>query len=151
MLGAFGVWLGFPLADPVIGLIITVMILGIVWQSGGAIFTRMLDGVEPHITEGIRHTSEHVAGIQCVSEVRARWLGHRLVTDLEIVVDPALSLLQADAIAQQLEQELASHFPAFRSAAIRLRPSTSGKGSATLGAGTAASTPPVTPFAGELS
>ena len=46
-LGAFGVWLGFPLADPIVGLLITLAILGIVWQSAKAVFTRMLDGVEP--------------------------------------------------------------------------------------------------------
>ena len=43
VLGAVGVWLGFPLTDPIIGLVITIMILGIVWQSGAAIFTRLLD------------------------------------------------------------------------------------------------------------
>jgi len=46
VLGAFGVWMGFALADPIIGLIITAVILGIVWQSAGAVLTRMLDGVE---------------------------------------------------------------------------------------------------------
>ena len=33
VLGALGVWLGFPAADPLIGLVITAMIFGIVWQS----------------------------------------------------------------------------------------------------------------------
>ena len=45
--GAAGVWLGYPLADPIIGLLITVAIFGIVWQSARAVFTRLLDGVEP--------------------------------------------------------------------------------------------------------
>jgi cation diffusion facilitator family transporter len=33
VIGAAGVWLGFPLADPLIGLLITAVIFGIVWQS----------------------------------------------------------------------------------------------------------------------
>ena len=33
VLGAFGVWLGFPLADPIVGLIITAMIFMIVGES----------------------------------------------------------------------------------------------------------------------
>ncbi|MER9951218.1 cation diffusion facilitator family transporter, partial [Mesorhizobium sp. M0047] len=45
VLGAIGVWLGFPLADPIIGLLITVAIFAIVWQSSKAVLTRMLDGV----------------------------------------------------------------------------------------------------------
>src|SRR5215203_5161665 len=51
LLGTVGVWLGYPLADPIVGLLITAAILGIVWQSGKAIFTRLLDGVEPEIVE----------------------------------------------------------------------------------------------------
>ena len=35
LLGALGVWLGYPLADPIVGLLITAAILGIVWQSEG--------------------------------------------------------------------------------------------------------------------
>src|SRR5215204_5942971 len=49
VLGALGVWLGFPLADPVIGLLITLAIFGIVWQSSRAVLTRMLDGIDPAI------------------------------------------------------------------------------------------------------
>ena len=33
LVGALGVWLGYPLADPVVGLLITVAILWLVWQS----------------------------------------------------------------------------------------------------------------------
>jgi cation diffusion facilitator family transporter len=46
LVGALGVYLGYPKADPIIGLVITVAILGIVWQSVKAVFSRMLDGVE---------------------------------------------------------------------------------------------------------
>lgn len=47
LLGAAGIWLGYPLADPIIGLLITAAILGIVWQSGKTVFARLLDGVDP--------------------------------------------------------------------------------------------------------
>jgi cation diffusion facilitator family transporter len=40
VLGAVGVWFGYPLADPIIGLLITVAIMGIVWQSARAVLTR---------------------------------------------------------------------------------------------------------------
>ena len=78
VLGALGVWLGFPLADPIVGLVITAMIFGIVWQSAKAVFTRILDGVDPHVTAELRHAAEHVPGIAAIDGVRARWVGHRL-------------------------------------------------------------------------
>ena len=42
-------WLGFPLADPIVGLLIAAAILVIVWQSGKTVFTRLLDGVDPEV------------------------------------------------------------------------------------------------------
>ena len=64
--GALGVWLGFPLADPIIGLLITVTILGIVWQLARSVLTRMLDGIEPGILEEVQQAAAHVPGIKQV-------------------------------------------------------------------------------------
>src|SRR5215831_14365690 len=43
LVGASGVWLGYPVADPAVGLLITAAILRLVWQSAHAVFMRMLD------------------------------------------------------------------------------------------------------------
>lgn len=122
VLGALGVWLGFPLADPIIGLIITVAIFGIVWQSAKAVFTRMLDGVDPAITAEIRHAAEHIPGIRQVLDVRARWLGHRLNTELDVAIDGSITVSEAETIAARFEHELFEHVPALASARIRVRP-----------------------------
>ena len=66
VLGAFGVWMGYALADPIIGLVITAVILGIVWQSAKAVLTRMLDGVEPRLIDELRHSAEHAKGVRRV-------------------------------------------------------------------------------------
>jgi cation diffusion facilitator family transporter len=63
VVGAGGVWLGYPLADPIVGLLIAAAILVIVWQSGKTVFTRLLDGVEPKVIEEIEHTASHVSGV----------------------------------------------------------------------------------------
>ena len=133
VLGAFGVWLGFPLADPIIGLLITLAIFGIVWQSSKAVFTRMLDGVEPHVIDEIKHAADHVPGVASVLDVKARWVGHRLVAELDIGMDGATSVSQADAVAAALEHELLDHLPALKSARIRVRAS-DGTAATTAGA-----------------
>ena len=122
VLGAGGVWLGFPLADPIIGLLITIAILAIVWQSSKTIFSRMLDGVEPEVMKEITHAAEHVPGVRQVLDVRARWIGHRLATELDIAVDGNASVREADAISSQLEKEILNHVPALSQARIRARP-----------------------------
>jgi cation diffusion facilitator family transporter len=122
VIGAIGVWLGFPLADPIIGLIITLSIFGIVWQSAKAIFTRMLDGIDPGITADIRHAAEHVPGIRQVLGVRARWLGHRLNAELDVALDGTATLHETDVITAQFERELFQHMPALSAVHIRVRP-----------------------------
>lgn len=57
--GALGVWAGYPLLDPLIGILITAVILRIVWQSGRLILTRLLDGLDPEIIDAITRGPAH--------------------------------------------------------------------------------------------
>jgi hypothetical protein len=47
----------------------------------------------------IEHAPFHVAGVRAVRDVRARWIGHRVYSDLAIEVDPKLSVGEADVLA----------------------------------------------------
>src|SRR5215207_9528580 len=122
LLGAVGMWLGYPLADPIVGLLITAAILGIVWRSGKAVFTRLLDGVEPGAIEEIRHAASHVPGVEEVSEVRARWLGHRLHAEVNVAVDPDLSVAEGHAIAREVNHQLLHHLSYLSGAVIHVDP-----------------------------
>jgi len=109
LVGAVGVWLGYPLADPIVGLLITTAIFAIVIQSGKSIFTRMLDGADPQIIDEIRHVTGHVPQVKEVAEVRARWLGHRLHAEVNIAVDPQFTIAQAHAVAAEVRHQLLHH------------------------------------------
>jgi cation diffusion facilitator family transporter len=112
VLGAAGVWLGFPLADPLVGLVITVMIFGIVWQSARAVFTRLLDGVEPQVTAELRHAIGHVPGIRGIRQLQTRWIGHRLHAEADLVVDASLHVNEIEALAREVRHEAVEHLPA---------------------------------------
>ncbi len=120
VLGAFGVWVGFTLADPIIGLIITGVIFMIVWQSGKAVLTRMLDGVEPRTIGALRHAAEHADGVVNVEQIRARWFGHRLYGEMTLAVDPALSLADARKVVDGVKQHARGHLPALQSLHVEL-------------------------------
>jgi cation diffusion facilitator family transporter len=120
VLGAIGVWLGFPLADPIVGLLITIAIFGIVWQSSKAVFVRMLDGVEPAIIDEIRHATEHVKGVRQVFDVKARWLGHQLHADVGVQIAADMTMADADRVAEGLRREMLEHIPALGVANVRL-------------------------------
>lgn len=118
--GAIGVWLGFPIADPIVGMLITVAIFGIVWQSARSVLTRMLDGVEPGIIDEIEHAAAHVKGIDKVSEAKARWVGHKLHVDVAVVIDESALLAEVNVIAAKLQDELFAHIPALAVATVRI-------------------------------
>jgi cation diffusion facilitator family transporter len=104
--GAVGVWLGYPLSDPIMGLVITVAIFGIVIQSGREIFIRMLDGIDPAVIDEIRHTASHLPEVKEITDIRARWLGHRLHAEVNITVDSRLTIAEGHAVANELRHQL---------------------------------------------
>jgi cation diffusion facilitator family transporter len=120
--GALGVWFGFPLADPLIGLLITMVIVRIVWESARAVFVRMLDGVDPAVVDEIRHAIDHTEGVKGVSEVRVRWLGHRLHAEVNITVGSGLSVEHGHAIAMRVRHTLLHHLRYLSNATIHVDP-----------------------------
>jgi cation diffusion facilitator family transporter len=124
LIGAAGVYLGFPLADPVIGLIIMIAIFWIVWESGKTIFTRLLDGVDPAVSEEIRHAADHVEGVIEITDVKVRWLGHRLHAEVNITVDSSLSVECGHEVAKEFQHELLHHLRYLSDATIHVDPAT---------------------------
>ena len=122
LLGAVGVWLGYPLADPIVGLVITVAILGIVWQSGKAVFLRLLGGVEPGTVDEIRHASSCVPGVEGVAEVRAWWLGHRLRAEVNVAVSAELSVAEGHAVAREVNSRLVRELRYLDAAVVHVDP-----------------------------
>ena len=122
LFGAVGVWLGYPLADPIVGLFITVAILGIVWESGKAILTRLADGVDPEVIDEIRHAVNHAQGVHDVTDVRVRWLGHRLHAEVNLAVSPELSVAEGHTIAVEVRHQLLHHLPYLSNVTIHVDP-----------------------------
>ena len=120
--GSLGVWAGFPKADPLAGLLIAAAILRIAWQTGKGIFGRLLDGVEPKIVDEIRSSLARSQGVLEVTEVRVRWLGHRLHTEVNIAVPAELSVEKGHQIANQVRHDLLHQLPFLSKATIHIDP-----------------------------
>jgi cation diffusion facilitator family transporter len=122
LFSAGGVALGFPLADPIIGLVITVAILAVLRSAVRDVFRRLLDGVDPALVDTAEQTLAARPGVRAVRSVRMRWIGHRLHADAELDVDPTLSLVQAHRIAHEAEHELTHAVPKLSTALIHAYP-----------------------------
>jgi cation diffusion facilitator family transporter len=120
---AGGVALGFPLADPIFGLLITVAILAVLRTAARDVFRRLLDGVDPEIVDTAEATLASRPGVKAVRSVRMRWIGHRLHADAELDVEPGTSLDEAHRLAHDAEHELIHEVPKLSSALIHAYPS----------------------------
>ncbi len=120
--GAVGVWLGFSLADPIVGLLIAAAILYIVWDSAKMVFTRMLDGVEPGILEEIHHAASDTQGVKEIGEIRARWIGHKLYADINISVKSNISVSEGHKIANEVSHQVLHHIPQLGTAIVHVDP-----------------------------
>ena len=120
--GALGVWLGFPLADPIVGLLITAIILKIGFETGKSVFTRLLDGVDPEVIDEIKHAANHVEGVHDITEVRVRWIGHRLLAEVNIAVRSDLTVEKGHEIAKEVRHELLHHLQYLSNATIHVDP-----------------------------
>jgi cation diffusion facilitator family transporter len=122
LVGAVGVALGAHWADPVVGLIIAVAIAVVGWQAVRSIGGRLLDSVEPSLIEQIERVAAATPGVVAVSDVRARWMGHRLLAQVRLGVDGTLSVTEAHGIAEEAHHRLLHEVPNLSDAIIHVDP-----------------------------
>ena len=122
LFGAAGVAMGYPLADPIVGCLISLAILRIVWESGKGVFARLVDRVDGEVVDEIVHAANHPQGVRDVAEVRVRWTGHRLHAEVNVAVSPDLSVEQGHEIAKEVRHQLLHHLPYLSDAIIHIDP-----------------------------
>ncbi len=122
LFGAVGVALGYPLADPVVGLLITVAIVAVLSRAVRDIFRRLMDAVDPNLVDAAEASLAARPGVRSVRSIRMRWIGHRLHADAELDIDPSTSLEDAHRIAHDAEHQLTHAVPRLGSALVHAYP-----------------------------
>ena len=120
--GVIGVWLGYPLFDPIVGLLIGAAILVIVWKSSQDIYYRVMDAVDPAITELVKKTASKVQGVMEVDNVAIRWVGHRQRAEFHITVDCQMPTCRSHMIAENVRHELFHALPALADITVHVDP-----------------------------
>nr|WP_245900938.1 cation diffusion facilitator family transporter [Prauserella shujinwangii] len=122
VLGALGLALGFPLADPVIGLAITVAILFVLRDAAKEVFHRLMDAVDPEIVARAEDAAKAVPGVLDAGSLRMRWVGHTLRAEVAVTVDAALTVRQAHDIAHTVERRMCDVVPRLAAAVVHTEP-----------------------------
>ena len=123
VVGAAGAALGFPAADPIVGLLIAGVIGVVMVVAARDVFGRLLDRIDPTLVDTAHDVLAGQPGVLAVRRVRMRWVGHRLEADAELDVDPGLSLTDAHRVAHGAEHELAHAIPKLHSVIVHAYPS----------------------------
>ena len=110
VVGAVGVMVGLPLADPIIGLLIAASILILLWGTARSIGRRLMDGIDPGLRDRAEHALERPTGVIAVPSIRLRWVGHRLQGAATIQV-AEMPLADAERIAHEARHQIGHALP----------------------------------------
>ncbi len=124
-IGMVGVWLGFPQADPIVGFLIAIAIIGILISAMRTVVRRLMDGVDEGLIDDLTATVKETPGVVAVDAVRARWSGHRMSGEVAIQVDSAHTVLQGHRIAEEVEHAVLHAAPNMDGVVVHLHPAVS--------------------------
>jgi cation diffusion facilitator family transporter len=122
LLGAGGVALGLPWADPVVGLLIILAILGVLHSAVKQVGARLMDAVDPTIVDQATTAISSVEGVRQIRELRIRWIGHTLRAEVDVTADATLSITQAHDLAHHAEAHLLANVHRLTAATVHVSP-----------------------------
>ncbi|MCS0786587.1 cation diffusion facilitator family transporter [Cytobacillus firmus] len=104
--GRMGIeWLEY--ADPVAGLIVSLMILQMAWRLGKESIHSTLDHVlHEEDTLEMRKTAESVDQVRRIDELHAREHGHYVIVDIKISVDPNMTVEDGHRVGKEVKRKL---------------------------------------------
>ena len=110
--GALGVWAGFLLADPVMGLLISAAIVVLLIGTARDIGRRLLDGIDPALVSAAETTLAELPAVTAVNTMQVRWIGHRLHIDSTVQTDPALTVADLHTLEHRADGAIRAALPA---------------------------------------
>jgi cation diffusion facilitator family transporter len=122
VVATIGVVLGFERADAIVGLAITIAILLTLWRAARTVLHRALDGTDETTLALIEAVAGAVPGVEHVTEAKARWSGHRLLAELNVAVEPTLTVGRGHAIADDVHRSLLHEVPRLAEVMVHVDP-----------------------------
>jgi cation diffusion facilitator family transporter len=120
--GIAGAWAGWPAADPVAGLLLSAVIVWVLVGTTRDVLARLLDRVDPGVTDEVERAAASVPGVEAVHAVRARWVGRSLHVLVHVEVDPDLPLRAAHELGEQARHAIFHALPGVAAVDLHLDP-----------------------------
>ena len=122
LLAAGGTWLGFPIVDPIIGILIGIAILFITKDAILTMWYRLMDAIDPEYMDQSEAVIIQQQGVEALNRVRMRWMGHRIQAEIYIAVDPNLTTLESHNIVEEVRHALFHEIPNLSEVVVHVDP-----------------------------
>jgi cation diffusion facilitator family transporter len=106
-----GAWLGYPIVDPIIGLLIGVAIVFIARDAIIAMWYRLMDAVDPKLMDRADSCIRAYPDVRSIKRLRMRWVGHSLHLDAAIAVEGNMGMIDAHRIVEGVSLALFHALP----------------------------------------
>jgi cation diffusion facilitator family transporter len=127
LLGIGAARLGYPIFDPLAGILICLFIFKAAYDIFKDAVDKMVDAsVDDSIIEEMRKVILAQEGVMGIDVIRTRMFGSRYYVDVEISADPDLNLEEAHAIAHRVHDKIEDTFKEAKHVMVHVNPCTQG-------------------------
>jgi len=107
--GVIGSMAGLTYLDAVASVLVAVMVAKIGWELGWHSVHELIDrGLEQGDIKTIREKIMHVDGVRAMHDLRTRRMGGSVVVDVDVLVDPSITVSEGHRIGQEVLKRLHS-------------------------------------------
>lgn len=123
LIGIGGAMIGFPVMDPLAGLVIFFFIAKAAFDIFNDATKKMVDhSCDPEIEKAIYERIKTHPEVLGIDLLRTRIFGNKIYVDLEIRADASLTLKQAHDISAEIHRDIENAFPKVKHIMIHINP-----------------------------
>lgn len=122
-IGILGARLGFPVLDPIASIVICLFILKAAFDIFKDALDKMVDSsCDEKTVNEISSAISEIPGVCHTDSIMTRQFGNKAYVDVEIAVNPDLSLEKAHSIAENVHHTIETDFPAVKHCMVHVNP-----------------------------
>ncbi len=122
LVAAIGAFLGYPIVDAAIGILMGIVILFITKDAAKSMWYRLMDAVDPIIVERAEDVIKEHPDVKGIQRLQMRWIGHRLQAEAVISIDADLNAAQCNTISEHISHHLYHEIPNLAETTIAVVP-----------------------------
>lgn len=123
LIGVYAARSGYPIADPVVSIVICVIIVKAAFGIFKDALDKMVDkSCDPKTVEAMERTALSQDKVIDVDDIRTRLFGSKVYVDMEICCDGNMTLAEAHRVAESVHHSLEKTFPQIKHCMVHVNP-----------------------------